>query len=342
MKHGYVTLKDIAKIVGVSTATVSLALSGDPRVNIKTRRKVEEAARRLNYVPNEIGRSLRVKKTETIALVFPHTPHDAFTHPYFVQLLEGISEVLVEHDFHLLLSVAPSETNEAASYDHILRNRRADGIILWPASIKDHNIGKIIESGFPLVYLSNWYHDEVHTVARDDFGGAYAAVEHLLERGRRRIVHMTGPMEYQVSIDRLNGYKQALQDHGIMFDPQLVVEGNFTRESGTRAATRLLSEDLRFDAVFAGNDLMAIGLMKGLQEAGVRIPDDVAVVGCDNIEMAELITPSLTTVHHPMREIGRVAAQKMIHLLTGAGDSHEKQTILPSEVIIRQSSGGPS
>lgn len=337
-RNEYVTLKDIARIAGVSTATASLALSGDPRVNVKTRKTVEEVARRLKYVPNEIGRSLRVKKAETIALIFPNTPHNAFSHPYFVQLLEGISEVLVESNFHLLLSTSPTESDESASYDKILRKRRADGIILWPASIKDQNIGKIIESGFPLVYLSHWHHDEVHTVARDDFGGAYAALKHLLSAGRKRIVHLTGPLEFQVSIDRLAGYKQALQDFGILFDPALVLEGNFTMEGGYEAASRLLEEKVDFDAVFAGNDAMAIGAMKRLQEAGVRIPDDAAIVGCDNIEMAALTTPALTTIYHPMRLIGQLSAEKMIRILNGESVA-EKQTVVPSELIVRESCG---
>jgi len=334
----YVTLKDIAKIAGVSTATASLALSGDPRVNVKTRKTVEEVARRLKYVPNEIGRSLRVKKAETVALIFPNTPHNAFSHPYFVQLLEGISEVLVENNFHLLLSVSPTETDESASYDKILRKRRADGIILWPAPVKDHNIGRIIESGLPLVYLSNWHHDEVYTVARDDYGGAYLAAKHLLKSGRKRIVHLTGPRAYQVSLDRLAGYEQALKDCGVLFDPGLVLEGFFKMEGGYQAVSRLLAAGNRFDAVFAANDAMAIGAMKRLQEAGIRIPDDVAVVGCDNIEMAGLTTPPLTTVHHPMREIGRLSALKLISILSGEPVA-EKQTVVPSELIVRASCG---
>jgi DNA-binding LacI/PurR family transcriptional regulator len=338
VQNEYVTLKDIARIAGVSTATASLALSGDPRVNVNTRRTVEEIARRLKYVPNEIGRSLRVKKAETIALIFPNTPHNAFSHPYFVQLLEGVSEVLVENNFHLLLSVSPTEADESASYDKILRKRRADGIILWPAPVKDRNIGKIIESGLPLVYLSHWHHDEVYTVARDDFGGAYAATELLLKSGRMRIVHLTGPRAYQVSIDRLSGYRQALQDYGFLFDPGLVSEGHFTMDGGYGAMDRLLEEGMHFDAIYAGNDAMAIGAMKRLQESGIRIPEDVAVVGCDNIEMAALTTPSLTTVHHPMREIGRLSVKKLICMLNGEPVA-EKQTVVPSEIIIRQSCG---
>lgn len=331
-----VTLKDIARVAGVSTATASLALSGDPRVNVKTRRAVEEVAKRLNYVPNEIGRSLRAKKAETIAFIFPNTPHFAFSHPYFSQLLEGISEVLVENSFHLMLSVAPSEADEAAAYDKIIRNRRADGIILWPASIRDRNILRIVESGFPVVYLGRWHHDEVATVARDDIGGAYKATEHLLKQGRKRIVHVTGPMEYQVSMDRLEGYKQALQDGQVLFDPRMVIEKDFSMEGGAEAAKELLASGLAFDALFASNDRMAIGALKELQERGVSVPKDAAIVGYDNIEMASMTSPGLTTIDQPMIEIGRLAALKLIALLNGEPVS-ELQTEMPAQLIIRGS-----
>ncbi|THF72877.1 LacI family DNA-binding transcriptional regulator [Cohnella fermenti] len=334
MSRIHVTLKDIARVAGVSTATASLALAGDPRVNVKTKRLVEEVAKRLNYVPNEIGRSLRAKKAETIAFIFPNSPHFAFTHPYFSQLLEGISEVLVENSFHLMLSVAPSEANESAAYDKILRNRRADGIILWPASIRDRNIMKIVESGFPVVYLGRWHHEEIATVEREDIGGAYKATDHLLKQGRKRIVHLSGPQEYQVSIDRLEGYKRALQEHKVLLDPAFVMEKDFSMEGGAEAVKELLASGMRFDAIFSANDRMAIGAMKELQESGIRIPEEVAIVGYDNIEMAAMMSPGLTTIDQPMKEIGRLAAAKMMAMLSEE-DVGELRTVVPARLIIR-------
>lgn len=338
MKKENITLKDIAKVAGVSTATASLALAGDPRVNVKTKKLVEEVAQRLQYVPNEIGRSLRAKKAETVALIFPNTPHNAFTHPYFVQLLEGISEVLVQNGFQLLLSTTPSEADEAAAYDKILRNRRADGIILWPASIKDSNIPKIIESGFPVVYLGKWHHDDIVTIQRDDFGGAYEATEQLIRNGRKRIVHLAGPLDYQVSIDRVEGYKQALQDNKILFDPALLVEADFSREMGDAAVQKLHEQAVRYDAIFAANDRMAIGAMRRLRALGLSVPQDAAVIGCDNIETGELIEPALTSIHQPMREIGRLAAERIVAMLTGQAIT-DKQTMVSSSLVIRESCG---
>ena len=338
MKSANITLKDIARVAGVSTATASLALAGDSRVNIKTKQLVEDVAKRLKYVPNEIGRSLRAKKAETIALIFPNTPHNAFTHPYFVSLLEGISEVLVQHNFHLLVSTSRSEIDESAAYDKILRNRRADGIILWPASIKDRNIVKIIESDFPVVYLGKWHHDEIITVERDEFGGAYMATEHLLKLGHRRIVHITGPLEYQVSIDRLDGYKQALQDHKVLYDPSLVIEKDYTMDSGRSAIVKLREANISYDAVFAGNDMMAIGAIKQLQQYGISVPGDISVVGCDNIDMAAIVDPALTTIYQPMQQIGVISAEKLIALLTNQ-EVGEMQTVVPTRLIVRDSCG---
>lgn len=337
IKRGNLTLKDLAKIVGVSPATASLALSGDPRVNIKTKEMVEEAARRLNYVPNEIGRSLRAKKAETIALIFPNTPHNAFSHPYFVELLEGITDVLVQKGFHLLVSTAPTEKDEQAAYDKIMMNRRADGIILWPASINDSNVSRIVESGFPVVYLGKWHHNDVITVERDDFGGAYLATEHLLKTGRTKIAHITGPLEYQVSIDRLEGYKKAIEDYKVLYDPSIVVSKDYTMESGVEAIHELMKRNISFDGLFSSNDRMAIGAMKALDLEGIKIPEEVAIVGCDDIEMASMTVPALTTIHQSLHEIGKVAATKIISLLSGQ-EVGAYQTTIPAKLIIRDSS----
>ncbi|QMV42641.1 LacI family DNA-binding transcriptional regulator [Cohnella cholangitidis] len=317
MKREHVTLKDIAKIAGVSSATASLALADDPRVNIKTKRHVLEIAARLHYTPNEIGRSLRAKKADTVALVFPNTPHTAFTHPFFSELLEGISEVLMANNFNFLLSTTPTETDEAAAYDKILRTRRADGIILWPAPVTDRNILRIIESGFPVVYLGKGYHQDVLTVERDDVGGAYKATEHLLMNGRKRIVHLTGHKDFLVTLDRLEGYKQALQDYKVLFEPSLVIDKDYVMESGYQAVMEMQRNQVEYDAIFAGNDGMAIGAIRALQDLGKRVPEDVAVVGFDNILLGTMMKPSLTSIEQPVRQVGALATEKLLDVING-------------------------
>jgi len=338
MSRGYVTMKDVARLAGVSPATVSLALAGDPRVNEKTRRLVQEAVTKLNYIPNEIGRSLRSKKTETIALVVPNTSHEVFSHPYYSQLLEGITEVLNQHNYNLLLSTTPSVENVATAYEKVLRNRRADGVIVSSASMRDTNIYRLIESGYPIVYLGRWFHDSVISVERDDKGGAYAATEHLLKLGRRSIAHLSGPLDHQAGADRLEGYKEALLAHCVMFDPSLTLEKDFSMQAGYDGAGELLDRGVPFDALFAGNDLMAIGALKRFRERGIRVPEDVAIVGFDDIEMATLTTPQLTTIHQPMKQVGTIAAEKLLALLGGqpVGD---KRTIVSTRLVVRESCG---
>ncbi|MBB6731460.1 LacI family DNA-binding transcriptional regulator [Cohnella zeiphila] len=339
MGKGKVTIKDVAKVAGVSTGTVSYALAGDPRINEKTRKLVEEAAHKLNYIPNEVGRSLRSRKTETIAFVIPNTSSHVFSHPYFLKLLEGITEVLEEYSYNLQISTTPSEKEEAKAYDKILRSNRVDGIILSSASLKDRNILRMVESGFPVVYLGKWHHEEVLTVERDDFRGAYEAASHLAGLGRRRIVHISGPLDHQESVDRLEGYKQALSDHQILYDASLVVEKDFSREAGAAAVEELRAANVRYDGIFAGNDLMAIGALKQLKRMNIAVPEEVSVVGFDDIDMADAVTPELTTVHQPMREIGRMAAEKLLAVLQDR-EVPEKRSIVSTRLIIRESCGG--
>lgn len=337
-KKVYVTIKDIAKISGVSTATVSLALAGDKRVKEETKLKIESVARDLNYVPNEIGRSLQSKKVDTIALIFPNTPHNAFSHPYFIQLLEGIMDVVAKEGFHLMISTTTNEVDEKAAYSKLLKNRRADGFILWPSSVKDENILEIIKSGIPIVYLNKIDYDDIVTIERDDMGGAYKAVEHLIGRGRRKIVHISGPLDYQVTIERLKGYQRAIQDSPIPYDSSLVIEGDFQRQGGAGAVETLLNNKVEFDAIFAANDLMAIGAIEALQRAGLSIPEDVAVVGCDNIELAAMTNPPLTSLHQEMKTIGEIAAQRIIKILQNKKVDQIK-TVVPAKLVIRDSSG---
>lgn len=332
-----VTIRDVAKLAGVSPATVSLALGGDTRVNEKTRVHVLETVEKLQYTPNEIGRIMRSQKIGAIAFIIPNTSQHVFSHPYFSQLLEGMTEVLNRYSYNLLLSTTPSETEESVAYDKILRNRRADGIILSSASINDLNLLRVVESGFPVVYLGRWFHPDVLTVERDDFGGAYQATEHLIRLGRKRIIHISGPLDHQEALDRLEGYKQALNDNKLLFERELVIEKDFSRAAGYEAGKQLLKAERQFDAVFAGNDLMAIGVLKAFKERGVKVPEEVSIVGFDDIEMASVVSPMLTTVHQPMKQIGVLAAEKLMAVLNGQ-EVTEKQSKVTTELIVRESS----
>ncbi len=331
-----ITLKDVAKLAGVSTATASLALSGDARVNIKTKQKVKEVASKLNYIPNEIGRSLRVNKTDTIALVFPSSANNAFNHPYFINLVEGIMTELTKKGYHLMLSTTMNDSEEYTSYEKILRNKRADGIILWPSNVQDKNILKILESNIPFVYLNKWHFDDVLSVTRDEEQGAYMITQHLLNSGRSNIVHLTGDINLQVSIDRLEGYKQALSDKQLLYKKENVINGDFTKDFGAHAVEQLIKKGIKFDAIYAANDMMAIGAMEALKQLGMRVPQDVSVAGYDNIEMASYVDPPITTAYHSLKEQGKIAAETIIHAVEGK-EIKQRQVVLPAKMIIRES-----
>lgn len=338
-KRKEVTIRDVAKVAGVSAATVSLVLKGDSRVNENTRRKVLQTVEKLQYTPNEIGRIMRSQKTGAIAFITPNTSKHVFSHPYFSRLLEGITEVLNRYDYNLLLSTTVEEKDETVAYDKILRTRRADGIILSSASIHDQNLMRVADSGFPVVYLGKQFHPDVMTVERDDFGGAYQATEHLIKTGRRTIVHIAGPLDHRESLDRLEGYKQALQDNKILFNPDLVLEKDFSMEAGIQAGEELLERNVAFDAVFAGNDLMAVGLLMVLKDRGISVPGDISLVGFDDIEIASIVSPKLTTIRQPIKEIGMIAAEKLMKVIGKAKDPLEQRTMVSTELVIRESCG---
>ncbi len=316
----------------------SMSLSGDPRVAAGTRETVLRAAEKLDYVPNIVGRALRAKRLGSIAVVIPQSSQHVFSHPYFVEILRGITEVANAQDLTLILST--SFANQEDAYMRILRSQRADGVIVASASIADPNIDRLALSGYPVIFLGRDRHDDrVVSVAVDDIGGAEQATAHLIEVHRlRRIAHITGPLSYRSASDKLEGYRMALGRHGIPFDEALVQDGDYSTTSGMTACRELLKRGVPMEGIFAANDEMAIGALQVLEDNGCRVPSDIALIGYDDINLTGLIRPPLTTVHQPMEEVGRRAAQSLIEQLEGKV-ADVRQIELPTELMIRKSCG---
>lgn len=333
------TLKDVARLAGVSAATVSMALSDHPRISDRTKAVVRSAAEKLNYVPNSLGRGLRSQRVGSIALVVPQSSQHVFSHPYFMEVLQGISEVTNAHDLTLIVSTAPPEDEDRA-YLRLLHGRRADGMIVAAAAIRDRNIDRLAFSDCPLVLLGRYPRDpEVPTVGVDDHRGAELAVAHLAERHhRRRIAHIAAPTDHQAGLDRLQGYQAALGRCGIVYDQGLVVEGDVSEESGEQAARSLVAAGVEFDALFVGNDEMAVGAIRALAAGGRRVPDDVAVIGFDDVRLAAVVRPALTTIRQPMRDTARLAATRLLDILDGQSPE-PRQLVLPTELVVRSSCG---
>lgn len=320
-------------------STASIALAGSERVSATTRDAVRRAAAQLNYIPNSPGRALRSRRVGAIAVVVPQTSHHVFTHPIFMDLLEGITAVANERELTTILSTAPNAEDEAPAYLRILQARQADGVIVASAAVDDENVDRLVASGYPVTLVGRRPHrPTLHCVGIDDINGAVRATEHLLVRhGHRRVAHIAGPLAHQSAIDKLEGYRAALGKAGIAYDASLVVESDYTQEGGYDACARLL-EGGRPEAILAANDQMAFGAIEAMRERGLDAPQDIAIVGYDDIGLARVMQPQLTTVRADLVEVGRLAAERLISLRDGE-QSSPVQRELPTTVVVRSSCG---
>jgi DNA-binding LacI/PurR family transcriptional regulator len=334
-----VTIHDVARELGVSTATVSLALSNSTVVAEATRERVREMARRLNYSPSAVGRALQAKKTNAVGLVVPHSGQHVFGHLYFMEVLSGVIEVVNQADMTLVLSTASTEDEEGEAYLKILQSQQVDGIVLASAALYDANIARLKQSGRPFVFIGRYPLDRaLPAVGIDDHGGARQAARHLLDHGHRRIAHISGPLQHLSAIDRFNGYKAELEQAGIPPNPDYLFEGDYTEAAGRAGMQALLALSEPPTALFAGNDEAAVGAMAVLRQAGISPGRDFPVVGFDDVLLARHVTPALTTVWQPMRQLGVEAAQLLLNLIQGNSPA-QSQTELGTKLVIRQSCG---
>jgi len=329
------TLEAVARRAGVSRATVSRVVNGSTTVAEPIQEAVRRAVRELGYVPNLAARSLVTQRTDSAALILPETPTRVFSDdPFFHGIIRGVSMELDAADKQLVLLIAGS----TAGHDRVERytmGRHVDGVMFasihgadpLPASLVQMGI-PVVCSGRPLGRVSV----DVPYVDVDQIGGVVSAVQHLLDTGRKRIATIAGPQDMPAGVDRLTGYRQALRDSTRR---SIVALGDFTRESGAIAMRQLLDDDPKLDAVFVASDLMAHGALRALHEAGRRVPDDVAVVGFDDIEMARYTEPPLTTVRQPIQQIGRELARHLLRQV--AGEDVDPVVLLPTELVIRES-----
>jgi DNA-binding LacI/PurR family transcriptional regulator len=336
-----VSLADVARLAGVSKTSASMALANSARVATNTKALVRKAADELGYVPHFAASALRSQRADTIAVVLPHVAQHVFSHPVFIDLLEGVSTVANEIDLSVVLSTARSAQDESSAYSRITRGRQAAGVIVAAASVHDPNLLAVHEAGYPLVVVGKMPRlSGVATVGIDDIGGAIAAVRHLIEVHRaKRIGHVSGPLDHQSSIDKRDGYVRALADAGLSIDPRLFFEGDYEEASGHRAGRALAPYLQSGDAVFFANDQMAIGAMEEWRNAGLSVPRDVRVVAYDNHPMSRLAGPPLTTVGADMIGVGAMALRQLNRIV--CGETGVSPIEFPTELIVRESCGCP-
>lgn len=329
------TLEEIASVAGVSRSTVSRVINDAPNVRKAVRQRVKRVVREMGYYPNAAARSLAGQRSQTLAVVIPETINTVFLDPFFPNVLRGIAEVTSAHHYHMLLSMV-ERPSEKDFYRRALRSQMLDGVVIVSALMDDPLIPYLLRDHIPFVLIGRHDDPRVSYVDVDNLGGAYMATTHLLQGGRRRVATITGPLDMVPGLDRRAGYRTALLKAGYPVDDALIVKGDFTEAGGRAAMAQLLP--LAPDAVFVASDLMALGALSALWEAGCCVPDDVAVIGFDDAPVAAYTDPPLTTVRQPVTDLGRTAARLLLRLLQEGQAGPLRQT-LPTELIVRASCG---
>lgn len=332
---GRPTLEEVARVAGVSRATVSRVINGSPRVSADVLAVVEKAIAELNYVPNRAARSLVARATMSIALVVPEDAHRFFGDPYFADVVQGISDRLDDSDYVLNLQLThPSSPSEKTR--RYLLGGNVDGAIVVSHHSGDHFLASLSRS-LPVVFggrpIGDEAEDSDYYIDVDNRLGAVTGTQHLIDHGRTAIATITGPPDMPASVDRERGWRDAVLAAGL--SDQRVAHGDFTEAGGIRAALSIIDSFPDVDAIFVASDLMASGALLALEERGLRVPDDVAVVGFDNSKYATRGKVGLTTVAQPAQEMGVVMADTLLRLL--AGETPPRVTTLDTHLVVRDS-----
>ncbi len=325
------TLEAVAARAGVGRGTVSRVINGSPKVSERAREAVLKAIEELGYVPNPAARTLVTRRTDTVALVVSESEERVWGEPFFAGIIRGISAGLAETGLQLLLAMAQTPADHER-LERYLTGHHVDGALLLSLHGDDPLPRRLEERGLPAVTAGPPPGGAPAAyVDADNRGGARQAVQHLIERGRRRIASISGPQDMQVGVDRLLGYRE------LNPGPDLVVQGDFSEESGAVAMRELLARAPDLDAVYAASDPMAIGAMHVLRTSGRAIPGDVAVVGFDDSRMAPHTDPPLTSVHQPVEKMGRAMAELLVSRIQGAAPE-ATAVILDTHLVVRESS----
>lgn len=341
LKVSAMNLEDIARISGVSRSTVSRVINNSPNVRPDTRERVLRVIAENNYSPNVVARSLVTQRTRVIGIYIPYFVSDVFADPYFPTLIQAVTTYANEQDYDVMLWLRGQNAAPTHLHRRVLDNRITDGLILASTAKDDPLLDHLLERGRPYILNGRpWQHaDNTNYVDATNYQGAQQAVEHLMRLGRQRIAHISGKADMNAGYDRMMGYMDSLRRNGIQFDSNLLFEGDFTETSGYVGMRRLLTANP--DAVFVASDHMALGALRALREAGVCVPDDVAVIGFDDMPFATLAEPQLTTIRQPVQRQGFLAAEGLIGLIEGR-ITPPYQVSLPTQLVIRESCGFPT
>ena len=330
----YITIKDIAKELGVSKSTVSRALSGDKNVSKETREKVISLAKLMGYKRNEIAANLRQQHSNTVGIIVPE-----MSTPFFMYVIISAQKVLNEHGFKVIITQS-HENIQAERYNlKLMENYRVDGIIMsicdGEENLKEYF--RMQEKGIPIVFFdrvpAKLYAPKIIV---NDYVKSMFMMEHLIRSGRKRILHLAGPQRIPNTEERKRAYKDSLTKFKIPFDPELLLDGENERSEGERLIKNFLTKDIAFDAIFSFGETLAIGALNYMLSQGIKVPEDVAVCGFSGTYLSTIVTPQLTAIQQPFDVMGRVAEAKIIEILNEPEQPFETIT-LDAEIVIRQS-----
>ena len=332
-----ITIYDIAKVLGLSPATVSRGLKDHPAINSKTRKRIMDTAREMGYRSNSFASNLRMQKTHTIGIIV----HELKSQ-FISSVLAGIEKVTAEAGYDLIIGHSSETWRKEAANAHNLFHKRVDGLIAslaFDTRDMDH-FEPYVQKGIPIVFFDRVEEFAYGTrVVIDNVKAGYEATAHLAAQGCRRIAHITANLGRNVYAGRLKGYQQALADYGLPFDQNLVIVNDLSEAAAIRSAKQIVAMDQRPDGAFVTNDFFAAVFLQTLKEHGLRVPEDIAIVGFNNDAIARIIQPKLSTINYPGEEIGEQAARSLLDQLAGHNSARTTESIIiRSELIIRESS----
>ncbi|MCX7049416.1 MAG: LacI family DNA-binding transcriptional regulator [Candidatus Sumerlaeota bacterium] len=335
------TIRDIARLAGVSRSTVSLVLNNSPSVNPRTRDRVLKVIEEAQYRPSAQARGLVQQRARALALIIPETD-EVFRNFYLADTIAGILETITPRGYKLVIEPATHEFIAQQGYDNLLQERRVDGALIAGARINEDFVLRMRDASYPIC-LINSATEGVVSVSADNTGGARMAARHFAAMGHKDVAYIRGSDHWAPSRDRHAGFMEGMEEYGLAIPPERCAFGNFTDLSGYEACGRLLRQCHHPPrALFAANDMMALGAIRRLRAAGLRVPEDVAVIGADDILLASYSSPTLTTIRQSLAMLGRAAAEILLGRIEGVNPEAEKCKTFPAPLIIRESCGAQS
>ena len=334
-----ITIKDVAKRAGVSHSTVSRALHGSPLISDETVERIRQLANEMGYSPSAAARSLRTNRSHALGVIV-----STIDDPFFSEILQGIEEIAQEHGYSMLMAASQRDPKREQAIVQDMRERHVDGLIICSASFSAEQRRKLLEYGIPIVMINDQAAEEYrYSIYHDDVDGSRQVTRHMIELGHQHIAYLGNSLSGRTTLDRSTGFRQEMDAADLTVPAEYIHEAPGGRpEDGLAAVGHFLALPKRPTAIFCFNDMLAIGVLNGLHKAGIRVPEDISVVGFDNIVFSEYTNPPLTTLDQPKRYIGAEAARLILGLLDNAETLEQQIQKLKGKLLVRQSTAPPA